>query len=183
MRIITLSLFTILYTFQIAKCQTSPFGESSKSMTEAISRGDTLAMSEIIIKEINIDSKKENKNLCLLLVADYGIMESTKYLIGIGAEVDCIAPANFRTPLLVSVSNGHMNIVKYLLSKGADINAKDMMAANALILASTKGNLEIVKFLVENGIDIHTKMDGGYNARDMAKGKEIKKYLKEIGIK
>lgn len=167
----------------MAICQSSPFGESSKAMTDAVAKEDTLAMAKIIKMEIQTESKIENKNLCLLLVADYGISQSTKYLIEIGAEVDCLSPSNFRTPLLTAASRGHINIVKYLLSKDANINAKDIMAANALILASTKGNLEMVKLLVEKGIDIHAKMDGGYNARDMAKGKEVKKYLKEIGIK
>lgn len=183
MKIILLSLFTILCAFQVAICQTSPFGESTKTMTNAIANKDTLAMAEIILMEIKKDSKKENKNLCLLLVADYGILQSTKYLIEIGAEVDCLAPANFRTPLLTAASSGHINIVSYLLANGANINAKDSMAANALILASTKGNLDMIKFLVEKGIDTHAIMDGGYNARDMAKGRKVKKYLREIGIK
>ena len=183
MRIITLSLFTIFFTFQVALCQSNPFGDSRKAMAEAVAKEDTVAMAEIIKKEVTADSKLQDKNLCLLLVVDYGIMQSTKCLIEIGAEVDCVAPKSGATPFLTVASRGYLNITKYLLSEGANINAKNIMAANALVLASRKGNIEMVKFLVEKGIDIHAKMDGGYNARDMAKGKEVKKYLKEIGLK
>ncbi len=183
MRTITISLLAILITSQLALSQSSPFGESAKKMAEAVAKQDTLTMAELIEKEITVDSKTEDKNLCLLLVADYGIIRSTKYLIQIGAEIDCFIPSNGFTPLLTAVSSGNIDIVKYLLSKGANINAKDIMACNALITASSKGNIEMVKFLVEKGIDIHAVMDGGYNARDMAKGREVKKYLKKIGIK
>lgn len=183
MKKIVFGILLMLFITQIAFSQKKVFGESTKAMTEALAKEDTSAMAEIIKNEITSDKKLKEKNMCLLLVADYGIMQSTQYLIGIGAEVDCLAPQSGATPFLTAASRGYLNITKYLLSEGANINAKNIMAANALISASRKGNIEMVKFLVEKGIDIHAKMDGGYNARDMAKGKEVKRYLKEIGIK
>ena len=52
---------------------------------------------------------------------------------------------------------GHLEIVKYLVENGADINAKDYEEFTSLIRASINGHLEVVKYLVENGADINTK--------------------------
>lgn len=62
-------------------------------------------------------------------------------------------------------------MVKLLLSKGADLNAKDKLGRTALMQAIFHGslsgnnqktiNLEIVKLLLENGADVNAKTNGG----------------------
>nr|WP_297278145.1 ankyrin repeat domain-containing protein [uncultured Brachyspira sp.] len=41
--------------------------------------------------------------------------------------------------------NGHLEVVKLLIDKGADVNAKDDYNRTALMLASSNGHLEVVK--------------------------------------
>ena len=53
--------------------------------------------------------------------------------------------------LILSSKNGHLEVVKYLHKKGADI--KD----DAIILASENGHLKVVKYLHKNGADIQAK--------------------------
>ena len=43
---------------------------------------------------------------------------------------------------------GHIEIVKFLVSKEFDIKAKDNSGCTALHLASDVGHIEVVKFLV-----------------------------------
>ena len=50
---------------------------------------------------------------------------------------------------------GHLEIVKYLVENGADINAKDNNGWTSLIHAAYNGHLEVVKYLVENKADIN----------------------------
>ena len=52
---------------------------------------------------------------------------------------------------------GHLDIVKCLIEKGADVNAKDEDEETALHLASEEGHLEIVQYLIEKGADINAK--------------------------
>ena len=49
------------------------------------------------------------------------------------------------TPLLAASSEGHVSIVKMLLSTGgADVNAKDKEGTNSLMAAAARGHLEVI---------------------------------------
>jgi ankyrin repeat protein len=58
--------------------------------------------------------------------------------------------ANFQTACAV----GDVNIVKYLIKKGANINFVDSINCTPLYHASIKNNIEVVKVLLENGVEI-----------------------------
>jgi ankyrin repeat protein len=49
-------------------------------------------------------------------------------------------------------------VIKYLVSQGADVNAKNGNEQTPLYLAN---NIEIVKFLISQGADVHAKTDRG----------------------
>ena len=49
---------------------------------------------------------------------------------------------------------GHLEVVDYLVSIGADIHATD---DNALILASQEGKIDVVKFLLKNGANVNAQ--------------------------
>jgi ankyrin repeat protein len=50
-----------------------------------------------------------------------------------------------------------LEVVKYLKSVGADINATSKSGITPLHLASCQGHLEVVKYLKSVGADIHAK--------------------------
>lgn len=56
---------------------------------------------------------------------------------------------------------GQVNIVKMLLDKGVDFNAKDKVEWTALHRAAYAGHHEIIKLLIENGADPNLKDDAG----------------------
>jgi ankyrin repeat protein len=55
------------------------------------------------------------------------------------------------SPLMVAAYNRHLEVVKLLLSSGADIHHKDKSGETAWHCAAFKGDLEVVKELVKNG--------------------------------
>nr|WP_321232909.1 ankyrin repeat domain-containing protein [uncultured Psychroserpens sp.] len=67
--------------------------------------------------------------------------------------------ADFEGALFSACSNGHVEIVNYLLKLGSNPNERNVEQNNdtALIQASFGGHIEIVKMLIENGADIHAK--------------------------
>ena len=67
--------------------------------------------------------------------------------------------ASGSTPLIVAASNGHMQVVVFLLEKGADIQAANKWGRTALHYAVDGGNLEVAKLLLEKGADINGHKD------------------------
>jgi ankyrin repeat protein len=53
-----------------------------------------------------------------------------------------------RTPLHLACSAGHLDIVKYLIENGADINCKDRWGATPL---NDTRDQEIIKYLISKG--------------------------------
>ena len=70
--------------------------------------------------------------------------------------------------LIVAIawSDGDTEIIRLLLEKGADVNAKEStIGATALSFASSDGHPEIVRLLLENGADMNAKDNvTGYTA-------------------
>ncbi len=59
--------------------------------------------------------------------------------------------------MLVSHS-GNLKVVKYLVEKKADINAKETNENTVLMMAcGVYDNLELIKYLIENGSDINSR--------------------------
>jgi ankyrin repeat protein len=59
---------------------------------------------------------------------------------------------------------GHLDVVKLLLDKGADVNAKSEHAVTALYCAGGKDKLEMVKLLLDKGADVNAQTDDGWSA-------------------
>jgi ankyrin repeat protein len=66
-----------------------------------------------------------------------------------------ISAPKLSTPLLVTSFYGHSDVVKCLLSSGADINLCDKQGNSPLLEASCEGHCDIVKCLLSSGADIN----------------------------
>ena len=53
---------------------------------------------------------------------------------------------------------GYLDIVKFLIDNGADIEIKDGRGYNALIESVKHGNLDIAAFLIDNEADVNTSI-------------------------
>lgn len=75
-----------------------------------------------------------------------------------------------------AASNGHLKIVKYLVSLGADPHDKEEQAVQ---WASGYGHLEVVKYFVEQGVDA-TALKESLKAASRNKRENVVDYLKSI---
>jgi len=77
---------------------------------------------------------------------------------------------NDTTALMMASKNGHAEIVRLLLSRGAEINMQTTNCGKtALMFASRGGHLETVKLLLDSGADVNVqKTDDGATALLMA---------------
>lgn len=62
-----------------------------------------------------------------------------------------------QTALMYAAESGQMEVVKYLVSRGADVNAKTKLLGlgTALIYAASANRYEVVEYLIENGADVN----------------------------
>lgn len=51
------------------------------------------------------------------------------------------------TPLIQAAANGHLQIVKLLLARGADKNAKDVFGRDAALWAESEKHTQVSEFL------------------------------------
>lgn len=104
-------------------------------------------------------------------------MEMLKYLISKGANVK----SNEGIALFfkfVSKCNGfsrcddteakEMQMIKFLVENGIDVNAKSTKGTTALMIATKTQKLSIMEYLVSKGADINAKDNDGKTALDMA---------------
>jgi len=75
---------------------------------------------------------------------------------------------NNKTVLMYAVWVGNADAVKYLVEKGADINAQDSGGATALHLAAWKGYTPIALYLIEKGASGSAMSTEGMTPLDIA---------------
>ncbi|KAL4884621.1 hypothetical protein BJY04DRAFT_181622 [Aspergillus karnatakaensis] len=63
---------------------------------------------------------------------------------------------SWQTPLSLAAKEGHEEVAKLLIGKGADLELKDMRGQTPLAWAAQKGHLGVVKSLVEAGAKLET---------------------------
>jgi uncharacterized protein len=69
-----------------------------------------------------------------------------------------------RLTLIKAAGDGDLEMVKSLIAKGANVNAKDEDGETALMGAAEKGHLEIVKLLLGKGAKVNAKNEEGVTA-------------------
>lgn len=92
-----------------------------------------------------------------VIAAKHNHYQCLKYLIGsCGGGVNSMPWGSRKrdyvdlTPIMYAVKNGNVEMVKYLLSKGADKYRKNEMGESAVDMAKKSGNQEIIEALNSN---------------------------------
>ena len=70
--------------------------------------------------------------------------------------------------LILASKNGHMDAVRYLLDKGADIIMMGENGETALIKASCYGHIDVVRCLLDSGADVNKQNKNGVTALILA---------------
>lgn len=119
-----------------------------------------------LVDEILQSGVDPNAEGGLPLKSPFGLMDGPRYI-----------------PLLLAAERGNIQMIKLLLTHGAEIDRASDYGYTALIEAAAAGKLEAVKFLVENGARIDRKVRSGNTAATYARDARhpaVVKYLKEV---
>lgn len=111
-----------------------------------------------------------------------GDLEQTKHWVEKGASVHSKLEGS--TPLHIAAFYGKIEVLKFLIEKGALINAKDISRDNKdwtpLHYAAYNGKLDCVKYLIEKNADINAKASDGATALHFAVAKGYKSIIIEL---
>jgi ankyrin repeat protein len=100
-------------------------------------------------------------------------LAAVKALVEGGADADSAIAygANTTTPLIRAAWEGRTDIARYLLSKGAKVNAQSSDGSDcALAQAAKRGYDDLVELLLKAGADAKAKNKDGYSAFAFALG-------------
>jgi len=90
-------------------------------------------------------------------------------LLESGADPNAVSSNAMRvTPLHAATSRGDAEMVRKLLERGADPDARQQGGWTSLHNAAAQGNVEIVRLLRGKGADVAAKTDDGKTAADLA---------------
>lgn len=83
-----------------------------------------------------------------------------------------------RSPLHIAVQAQKLDVMKYLVSKGADVNLADEDECSPLYYAVMNENSNLVEYLLQMGADPDGEDPDGKKLMDTAKDEKIKTMLK-----
>jgi ankyrin repeat protein len=132
-------------------------------MIRAITFASTLAFSLVIVGS-RPQFKAQRQSYFAQAAVD-GNLHRMQLLHFAGANVN--ARGNCCLPLYLAAGEGRLEVVRYLLDQGADVNAREQFGDTALTEAVFNGQLAAVKELLLRGAEVNAMGDGG-TALDIA---------------
>lgn len=110
-----------------------------------------------------LTKKDKNDRTLLHWTALMGLENHVEHLLTFKECTDSIDAIDdtAATPLILATLKGNRNIVKWLVEKGANINARNWQGHSPLQYACSKGWKDIVVYLLDKGADINVKDNRG----------------------
>jgi len=86
-----------------------------------------------------------------------------------------------KTLLMIAIEYGHLEIVRELLDRGADVNAvRTNTGATPLFFASLYGHLDIVRELLDRGADVNAARTNGFTSLIIASEYDHPEIVREL---
>ena len=155
----SLTGWSISFLMVALGCQQVPPHEAMSESPAASDQSDELDVDEVIscfAEEVPINTADPTP---LHNAAEAGTVDEFRALLDANTQ-----PVNSRdnqgaTPLLWAATYGRTEIVRLLLSHGADVNARSATGISPLLMATEYGENEVVAILLSSGADVKAKND------------------------
>jgi len=137
--------------------------EGATLLHVAAQQGNLTAVKFLVSQGANVNAKTNQGFTPLFLAVSFNKnTEVAEFLISVGSDVK----DGFTMHTLIA--EGKVEAVRFLVSKGADVNAKIHEDATSLHMASLKGSTELAKVFVSAGADVNAKDNSGFTPLHVA---------------
>lgn len=117
------------------------------------------------VPDINIDMENKSTENAVMMLAFKGKLDLVKMMVDdLGAEPEKDGWA----PLHYAATNGHLEVVQYLISKEVDVDAQSPSDTTPLMLAARYGHIKVVKYLLDHEADLSLHNTQDLTAIDFA---------------
>jgi len=111
---------------------------------------------------------RDDWDAALFAAAHDGDLAKASDALAAGANVNAVDPHNV-TPLLEASCREHVEMTRYLIGQGAEIDYTGMREGSPLMLAAYMGQLDLLRLFLEAGANANLAMpNGGETALHMA---------------
>ncbi len=85
------------------------------------------------------------------------------------------------TPLHLASWNGHMEVARLMINKGADVNARNNLGETPLHLAVRDDDEDMAELLISKGGNVNARDNAGNTPLRKAESEEMRELLREYG--
>ena len=150
MKLISILLAALVLSFSINAMAMSD--DDSLEFVDAITSGNM----KIVKKYVEADAKYANEKSFawspIQMAANKNQLETVKYLVSKGGDVNYIHPLSHNTALHLAAFNGFDDMVKLLAASGADVNIKLKAEVSILRAVQDAGDTHMAALLISIGV-------------------------------
>lgn len=150
-----LRIFSILLMIFLISCNKDNECDSPElQFYKAIITENSDKVQELI--NFGFDVRKKYNNIPMVIYAvGTGNEEIVLIILNSGGDINSYTKGHTETPLTYAINIPDVEMVRFLIDKGANVNYSDNNGMTPLMFAIKLGNLELVSILINAGADIN----------------------------
>lgn len=140
------------------------------ALMHAVKNGEVAAVKLLLERGAKVDIEDKGGSTALSECVWTSVKDGAqkiRLLLDHGAKINQPMGEDHETALMTAASIGNLEIVKYLVEQGADVNARMTGGGSALAYAAIGGRVDVVKYLIERGADVNARADGDQSVLEM----------------
>ncbi|EAY06110.1 hypothetical protein TVAG_349630 [Trichomonas vaginalis G3] len=123
-------------------------GNGNTILLRACKEGNLNFVKQLVEVRVNFDVENNNGNDPLLIAANIGNIDMVGYLLSKGFKKDYVSTKTGNTLMHAGAISSSVNMMRYLLTLGLDLNAWNLENASSLRMAVIENNIDMIKFML-----------------------------------